>query len=420
MNIKIKLLFIGVLLALTAAPAACDEVEWDEVLKKARGQVVDWYMQEGIPAATDYARKHVAPALEKRYGVELRIHPVSDIQDIAWEIYRRQGPGARNTGGKADLIWFGERTLVHARKSGYLFGPFADKLPNQKLVDWSRARLGNDLCAPDEGTVSPWGRYRMILLHDSERIKTPPSSMGELIGWIRRNPGRFAFPSPLSPTGSAIVDQLFYHVSGEIGFWQRPEAETRFDGARALSDSFALINGLLPDLWERGKRFPPSSENLNRLFADKVVDFSISYNPREAEHQILKGNFPDTVRAFLLEEGTVSGTHYVGIPFNASDKEGAMVTANFLISPEAQYLKAAPRVWGDHPVISADRLSAEWQEKFASLKLPFNGSERISPSLPELSCDYRRRFNGRWRKLVEKKIRNDFIEVEASSSKFLQ
>jgi putative spermidine/putrescine transport system substrate-binding protein len=69
----------------------------------------------------------------------------------------------------------------------------------------------------------------------------------------------------------------------------------------------------------------------------------------------------------VFKEGTISNTHFVAIPFNAEDKEGAMVVADFLLSPEAQLEKADPSVWGDFPAIDIQRLDQEWRERFAQL-----------------------------------------------------
>jgi putative spermidine/putrescine transport system substrate-binding protein len=91
----------------------------------------------------------------------------------------------------------------------------------------------------------------------------------------------------------------------------------------------------------------------------------MSYNPADASKKIHDGLYPETVRSFVFEEGTIANTHFVAIPFNASDKEGAMVVANFLLSPEAQFEKANPEVWGDLPAIDPTRLDDTWREKFA-------------------------------------------------------
>ena len=66
----------------------------------------------------------------------------------------------------------------------------------------------------------------------------------------------------------------------------------------------------------------------------------MAFNPAEASAAIEAGRLPETVRTFILEDGTIGNTHFVAIPFNAAHKEGAMVVADFLLSPEAQAQEA--------------------------------------------------------------------------------
>lgn len=44
-----------------------------------------------------------------------------------------------------------------------------------------------------------------------------------------------------------------------------------------------------------------------------------------------------------------------------------MVIANFLLSPEAQFKKADPQIWGDFPAIDPNRLDADWKQQFERL-----------------------------------------------------
>ena len=104
-------------------------------------------------------------------------------------------------------------------------------------------------------------------------------------------------------------------------------------------------------LWRNGETYPDSPVRMNTLFADGEIDFSFSYHQGEASRNILDGLFKKTVRTFVFDEGTITNTHFVAIPYNAKDKAAAMVVANFLLSPEAQLEKAKPEVWGDFPAI---------------------------------------------------------------------
>ena len=47
------------------------------------------------------------------------------------------------------------------------------------------------------------------------------------------------------------------------------------------------------------------------------------------------------------KDSSIYNTHFTAIPFNAPNKPGAMILADFLISVEAQLSKYNPDKWGD-------------------------------------------------------------------------
>ena len=138
--------------------------------------------------------------------------------------------------------------------------------------------------------------------------------------------------------------------------------------------------------------------------ADREVGIAMAFNPAEASSAIAAGELPDTVRTFTLEGGTLANTHFVAVPYNAAAREGAMVVADFLMSPVAQAHKQDPRVWGDFTVLDVAKLSAADKAVFAELPL---GVATLSPAelgaaLPEphpswsgwLEAEWERRYGG--------------------------
>ncbi len=352
---------------LWAAPSGADplgEAPWEKVLELARGQTVDWYMWGGSPAVNAYVNGFVAEALEARYGIRLRQAPVQDIAEVVGKLVIEKQAG-KSDGGAVDLMWINGENFRTAKRNGLLYGPFADRLPNQKWVDWSKPSVYNDFGTPVEGLESPWGSAQFVMIYDGARTPEPPRSVGALLDWIRRHPGRFAYPAPPDFTGSVFVRHVFYHVSGDVDRWQGGFSESDFESASR--ETFRLLAELSPHLWRQGGTYPESPVRLNTLFADGEVDFSFSYHQAEASRNILDGLFPETVRTYVFDEGTIANTHFVAIPFNAGDKAAAMVVADFLLSPEAQLEKAKPDVWGDFPAIDTTRLPPGWREKFEAL-----------------------------------------------------
>ncbi len=350
------------LMVVSVSPAA--DPAWEEVLQQARGQTVDWFMWGGSPAVNAYVISYVAPQVKARYGIELRQAPVKDIAEVVGKLVIEKQAG-KTTGGHVDLMWINGENFRTCKKNDLLFGPFADRLPNQRYVDWGRPSVANDFGEPVEGLESPWGSAQVVMIYDQARITSPPRSVGALLEWIRQNPGRFAYPAPPDFTGSVFVRHVFYHLNSDISRWQRGYSSSEL--AAASERTYTALRDLAPHLWRGGKTYPESPVRLNALFADGEIDFSFSYHQAEASRNILDGLFPDSVRTYVFDEGTIANTHFVAIPFNAADSAGAMVVANFLLSPEAQLKKADPDVWGDFPAIDPGRLPPEWQARFQSL-----------------------------------------------------
>ncbi len=355
--------FILVFTLLPLLPAGAAD-GWDDIVKRSRGQTVDWFMWGGFPATNAYVNGYVAPRVQELYGITLRQVPVKDIADVVGKLLVEKQAG-RAAGGDVDLMWINGENFRTCKRFGLLYGPFADRLPHQRLVDWNKPSVRNDFGEPVDGLESPWGSAQVVMIYDSKRIPDPPRSMAALLDWARRHPGRFTYPAPPDFTGSVFVRHVFYHAAGDVAVWQGPLDERRFEAAAAAT--YRTLKDLAPFLWREGKTYPETPIRLSQLLADGEVDFALSYHPAEASKMILDGLYPPTVRTFVFDEGTIANTHFVAVPFNAADKEGAMVVADFLLSPEAQLKKADPAVWGDFPAIDLTRLDPAWQVKFAAL-----------------------------------------------------
>ena len=106
----------------------------------------------------------------------------------------------------------------------------------------------------------------------------------------------------------------------------------------------------------------------------------------------------------MLDGGTIGNTHFVAIPFNASAKEGAMVLANFLMSPEGQAHKQDPKVWGDFTVLALDKLAPADRQRFDALSLGIAtlspqelGSPLLEPHpswMERIEVEWQRRYTG--------------------------
>ena len=155
---------------------------------------------------------------------------------------------------------------------------------------------------------------------------------------------------------------------------------------------------MVPNLWRSGRAFPRNYPAMTQLLADNEVDIAFAFNPADASAAIADGRLPDTVRSFTFPGGTLGNTHFVAIPYNASSKAGALVVANFLMSPEAQARKQDPNVWGDPTVLAMNKLSDEDRALFEALELGIATlpPEKLGPALPEPHPSWTQMLEREW------------------------
>jgi putative thiamine transport system substrate-binding protein len=250
---------------------------------------------------------------------------------------------------------------------------------------------------PVEGLEAPWGMAQIVFVYDSATLKDPPKSMAELLAYAKAHPGRFTYPEPPDFLGSTFLKQALLELTDQREALQQPATDASFGPVTA--PLWVWLDEIRPYLWRRGQAYPQSMPALRQLLADGEIDIAFSFHPSDASAEIAKGNLPDTVRTYVLAGGTIGNTHFVAIPYNARAREGAMVVANFLLSPEAQAHKQNPTVWGDLTVLDLDKLSPADRERFATLE---RGVATLSPAelgtpQPEPHPSWMERLEAAWR-----------------------
>jgi putative thiamine transport system substrate-binding protein len=211
-----------------------------------------------------------------------------------------------------------------------------------------------DFTLPTGGYELAWGLARFTLFYDSATVANPPRDPKSLLAWIRAHPGRFTYPRPPNFLGTSFIEQLLLLLVSDPGRLQRPVAS---DFAAVTRPLWAWLDAAHPAMWRRGRLFPPSGPAQRELLGVGEVDWMVAFNPLEGLRAIAQHEVPDTVRATSFSGGALANSHFLAIPANARNPEGAMVVANFLLSAEAQAYKADVSVWGDPTVLDLSALS---------------------------------------------------------------
>lgn len=349
-------------LAITGAIAA-EERPWSEIVDAARGQTVYWNAWGGDDKTNAFI-EWAGAEVSRSYGVTISHVKLTDTAEAVSRVVAEKAAG-RESGGSVDLIWINGPNFFAMKDQGLLYGPFVEALPNYALVD-EEGKPSNvvDFTIPVEGYAAPWRVAQIAFVYDSARVERGdlPGSMAAMVGWAAANPGRLTHPNARNFLGATFLKQALYELVEDEAVLQEPATDENFE--EVTSPLWHWYDTLRPHLWRGGADFPNSSSDLDRLLDDGEIEIAITFNPATAALLSESGLLPESARVYFLEEGTIGNTSFVAIPFNAANKEGAMVVANFLMSPQAQARAQVPTVLGAFTVLDLDRLDESERAAF--------------------------------------------------------
>ena len=364
---------LAALLAPLPALADTDPSDWDAVTAAANGQTVYWNAWGGSTTTNDFIA-WVGERVAADYGVTLEHVKLTDTADAVTRVLAEKQAG-EDADGAIDMIWINGANFAAMKDADLLFGPYAEQLPNWAFVDVDGKTVQTDFTVPVEGYESPWAMAQVVFIHDTADLAEPLGSMVEILGWSAANPGRFTYPQPPDFLGTTFLKQALVDLIEDPSVLSQPATDENY--AEVTEPLWAFLEALTPTLWREGRAYPATGPAQLQLIADGEVDLAISFSPGEATAAIANNQLPDTARTFVLDKGTIGNASFVAIPYNSGSKEGAMVVANFLMSPEAQVRAQNPEILGYGTVLNMDALTAEDRAAFDALEL---GVATLSPA----------------------------------------
>ncbi|HEX6923079.1 MAG TPA: ABC transporter substrate-binding protein [Bacillales bacterium] len=380
-----------------AAQTQLLDQSWDEIVSRAEGTTVHLFMWGGDSGANAYIDDWLAPRLKKKYGITLKRHPM-DTADFIQKLLQEKRAGKQQ--GTMDVIWINGINFRNAKKHELLWKPFVSKLPNyQKYINHEALNVHYDMGTKIEGLEAPWGKTQFVYIYDSAKMDDPPDSFGELKSWVKAHPGKFSYPNVHDFTGFTFVKHVLYKAAGE----NKKAIEKGFNQTwidEHGGEVWSYLNAIEPYLWRKGKTYPQSRERLDQLYSKGQVWMTMGFGATRAQSLIQKGVFPKTTRTFVMSSpGSIGNTNYLSIPFNSPNKAGAMVTINFLESPEAQLKKLDPAMWGGNTVLDISKLQEKYQKKFKNLQRGpsvLSAEKLQSVLLPDLDAGYAEWIKENW------------------------
>ncbi len=375
---------------------------WADVLAAAKGTTVNWYMWGGSDKINTDVDTDIGKVVKDMYGITLNRVPVNDTADVVNKVLDEAA--AKVEKGSVDLIWINGENFRTLKDAKLLFGPWSESIPNAKYVDWKSPALAYDFGVPVEGYESPWGHAQFVMEYNTALVgEKPPATFEELATWIHAHPGLFTYPAIPDFTGSVFLRHLFYWAAGTTEPFTGAFDQATYD--KYAPKVWAYLEDIKPDLWHHGDTYPDAPAMKNML-ANQEVAFSMTYGPADAAADIQAGTFPDTIRTFVFDTGTISNNNFVTIPYDAPNPAGAMVIANFMLSEQYQLVLVDPTKWGWLSPISPTSYSQSFQDAVSKMQrhpatLP--ADVLAAHALPEPRADWVTAIEKGWTDNVLKK-----------------
>lgn len=373
-----------------------DFKSWDEVSSNGVNQPVTILMWGGNESVNQYIDQYVAENVKEQYGISLKRVPMN-APDYITKLLNEKKSNLK--AGSADLVWINAENFATAKAAGLLAGPVTPLLPNlNRYYDLTAADLNQDAGIPIDGYEAIWGRAQLVISYDAAVVPNPPKTYAELLTWAKANPGKFTYPRlPDDFVGSAFVRNAFYELTGQSELFQRDISAAEFE--EIAQPVVAYFKDLNPYLWNQGQSFPASQEQLDALFKNGEVDMTIGFEVGKSAGLVAAQVYPETVKSYVFDSGTIGNAHYLGIPFNAPNPAGALLVIDFLQSPEAQIEKMKPAVWGDMPGLAVAQLSPPQQASLMAVEADSGAlslQELTAKRRPEMKAVYLEWIKALW------------------------
>ncbi len=369
---------------------------WDSILATAKGKTVVMNMYQGFKKGNNYMNEYVIPTLQKEYGITLKIVSGQGKEIVNNVMAEKESGSAK---GQIDLCWINGETFYQLMQIEGLYGPYAEKLPNAKYIDFTDPIIKYDFQTEVKGYETPWSKSSFIVITDTARVKKIPVTMQDFESYWKQNPGKFTLAQDFM--GLTLLKSWLVEIAGGIKELEGPLDEAKYK--KYSMQLWDFVNRNKKYFWKNGETFPASNVTISQMFGTGEVNFTFAFGNSDIDEKVEEGLYPKSAKGFILQAGSTYNTNYIGIPFNSANKEAAMVVCNFLISPEAQIKKSDLKMWGAGLVLDYSKLGANDEQKFNDLPKLIYGLPEVEikqKSIKETEPKYMIRVDEDFRKYV--------------------
>ena len=249
------------------------------------------------------------------------------------------------------------------------------KIPNAERVS-AESSLAADYVQPYRGTT-------VILAYDSEAVPNPPTTMDELVEWMKENPGRFAYNAPgTGGAGDSFARTSVYNFLPE-------EAMTSDDTSweDQWDEGFQFLTDIHQYMYTSGGSIVYPNKNQGTL--DLLNQGEIDMCPNWADmvlSQRADGTLKDTIKITQIDPAFTGSLQSLAIPTFGSNEDGAYAFIDYMLTDSAQEILV--KEMAAIPLVDTSNIDMTGYEDVMNL----DASNFRIMSIGDLGTD----FNARW------------------------
>lgn len=377
-------------LVLTACGKSKDSSEskittFKQAEKTARGKQVTFYGFGGDEQANKWVDQVVTPAMKKKYNIKVKRVPM-DIDNILNKLVSIKQSGKS---GNIDVIWINGENFYTAKKEGLLYGPFAKKVPSFNKLMYTNGHYSKyDFATPIKGYEVPYGTAQLTFFgRPSDFENGFPESAQQLLEYAKAHPGKLTYTAPPEFTGSAFVRNVICNIVGYDKVKNAPA--TKAGMYKVIKPGLDYLNELKPYLWKKGKTYPTTTAQLDKMYAAHQINMDYSYSPTHGATERDEHQFSADTQPFFFKKGNIANESYLAIANSSKNKDAALLLINEMTSESAQMKKAEAKYGYALPPFNYSKLTPQNQQKLAELSttkgVP-SGKELRSHQIPEVQA----------------------------------
>lgn len=409
-GLTMKKMILVVILMLVLTSCSNDTVEvvpnneitteqWNRLLDSSEGTIVNLLYYSKEEPVIEWLKNDFTKDLSIKYGIDLRLQfmELSKIEDLLLE------SKSNDEKHDYDIIYISDDGFKALKENNLLYPDVLKKLPNYYTnINHEAYSVNYDEGIPIEFMEVPIFKDQLIFIHNEDIIYETPRTFDQFKDLAEENRGEITYPHPTTDTGLAFILSA---IASKVDV----EALNRASGNKEeiyeiVKPGLDYLEDLDPYLYNDGQSYPNSIAQMDELFINGDLLFTMSMDFNKTTEKIDEETFMRASNTFVIDDGTTGFIHYFAVPALADNKAGALVVINDIISGETQ-----GNIYGNFemnklPIVDQNNMPNEALSHLKSVDIKYTSirfDELSDYFVPEIRSDVREIIVELWSEYVE-------------------